>query len=320
LSAQIAVASHTTTRSQHEKLIAGMAKRTPIPAAKPQAPTVHEVVDPRWLIKAFGVTLLVAFLCSYATLCWLFYQGQWQFAVSPTRPIKQTPAGLGLQFQPVNFAVDATGTTQLTGWFIPSDSPGALTALVLHSGDGNISTALPVANLLHTARLNVFLFDYRGFGASAGEHPTEALMQADADSALAYLTSTRSIPLSQIIPFGQGIGASLATRLASQHHDLPALILDSPIGDIDSMVAHDSRARLVPTSLFLHEHYPLAAPLSTLATPKLIITTGSTLLNAADPKITVELPTHNDVTYVQTLNRFLDLYTAPKIPALTPPH
>ena len=303
-------------------LVSGMAKRTPQPTPK-QPPVVHEVVDPRWLIKAFAVTLLVAFVCSYATLCWLFNQGQWQFALQPSRTVAQTPASLGLQFQPVRFGVDATGTPQLSGWFIPSDAPNTFTALVLHAGDGNISTALPTAQRLHTARLNVLLFDYRGFGASGGDHPTEALLQADADSALTYLTTTRGIAPSQIIPFGQGIGASLATRLAAQHHDLPALILDSPIGDIDSTVAHDSRARFVPTSLFLHEHFPLAAPLSTLATPKLIITfnTGAApaaALHAADPKVTVELPTSNDVTYVQTLNRFLDLYIAPKIPTLTP--
>jgi len=304
-----------------------MAKRTPKPVPQ-QPPVVHEVVDPRWLIKAFAVTLLVAFLCSYAVLCWLFYQGQWQFAVNPSHKITQTPDSLGLQFQSVRFGVDSTGTPQLSGWFIPSDSPDApntFTALVLHAGDGNISTALPTARRLHTARLNVLLFDYRGFGASGGDHPTEALMQTDANSALTYLTSTRGIPPSRIIPFGQGIGAALATRLATEHHELPALILDSPIGDIDPMVAHDSRARFIPTSLFLHEHYALAAPLSTLTTPKLIITftTGpapGVALHAGDPKVTAELPTSNDVTYVQTLNRFLDLYITPRIPALAPIH
>ena len=244
-------------------LISGMSKRTPksTPKAQPAAPVVHEVIDPRWLIKAFAVTLLVAFLCSYATLCWLFYQGQWQFALQPSHTVAQTPASLGLQFQPVRFAVDATGTPQLTGWFIPSDSPetpNTLTALVLHAGDGNISTALPTAQLLHTARLNVFLFDYRGFGASAGDHPTEALMQADADSALTYLTGARRIAPSHIILFGQGVGASLATRLAAQHHDLPALILDSPMGDIDASVARDPRTRFL--DLYITPRIPTLTP------------------------------------------------------------
>jgi acetyl esterase/lipase len=304
-------------------LYSGMAKRNPGRAPSPphHPPKVHEVVDPRWLLKAGAVALAVAFLCGYATLCWLFYQGQWQFALHPSRIVAKTPATLGLQFQPVRFAVDATGQPQLSGWFIPSDSPGAPTALMLHSGDGDISDALPTAQLLHTARLNVFLFDYRGFGASLGDHPTEALMQADAESALTYLTSTRGIAPTHIISFGQGVGASLATRLCAEHHDLAALILDSPTGDIEASVAHDARSKFIPTSLFLHEHFALTGPLSKLTTPKLLIShtgdiTPVNVRTAADPKVTVELRTSDDVTYVQTLTRFLDLYAPPSIPTL----
>ncbi|HZL28304.1 MAG TPA: lysophospholipase, partial [Acidobacteriaceae bacterium] len=55
------------------------------------------------------------------------------------------------------------------------------------------------------------------------------------------------------------------------------------------------------------------APLSTLTTPKLIITYNTSsapaiALHAADPKVTAEFPTRNDVACVQTLTRFLDLY------------
>jgi pimeloyl-ACP methyl ester carboxylesterase len=303
-------------------LNSGMAKRNPTPAPTPPK-VVYEVVDPRWLLKAGGIAFAVALLCAYGTLCWLFYQGQWQFALHPSRAVAKTPASLGLQFQPIRFAVDATGQPQLSGWFIPSDTPSALTALMLHSGDGDISNALPTAQLLHTARLNVFLFDYRGFGASLGDHPTEALMQVDAEYALNYLTTTRGLAPSQIIPFGQGIGASLATRLCAQHHDLPALILDSPTGDIEASIAHDARSKFIFTSLFLREHFALTGPLSKLTTPKLIIShTGDIIpLNirtAADPKVTVELRLHDDVLYVQTLTRFLDLYAPSQIPTLAP--
>jgi uncharacterized protein len=299
-----------------------MAKRTPQTA--PPHPHQHEIVDPRWLLKAGAVSILVALLLAYLTLCWLFYQGQWQFALHPSRIVAQTPAALGLKFEPIRFGVDATGTPQLSGWFIPSDSPQAMTALILHSGDGSISDALPSAQLLNTAHLNVLLFDYRGYGASGGQHPTEQLMQADADSALAYLTGTRGISLDRIIPFGQGIGASLATRLCAEHREFPALVLESPNGDIDASVAHDPRSKLVPTSLLLHEHFPLAEPLSTLATPKLIVnyTNGAAPLDArraANPKMTVEFPHKDDIAYVQTLTRFLDLYIPNRPPSLLTP-
>ena len=295
-----------------------MAKRIP-PTVAAHTSIQHEVVDPRWLLKAGAVALLVALLCGYITLCGLFYQGQWQFALHPSREIATSPAALGLPFESFRFGVDSTGTPQLSGWFIPSDSPGALTVLMLHNGDGNISTALPTAQVLHTARLNVLLFDYRGFGTSSGAHPTELFMQADAASALEYLTSTRGTALKQIVAFGQGVGASLATRLCTQHQEISALVLESPIGDIDASVAHDPRTQLIPTSLLLHEHFALAEPLHTLRTPKLIVnyTNGAAPLDArraADPKVTVEFPHKDDVTLVQTLTRFLDLYVGRSTP------
>lgn len=300
-----------------------MAKRAPQSApAQPQAE--FAIVDPRWLLKAGAASLLAALLCAYATLCFLFYQGQWQFALHPSRTVAQTPATLGLPFETIRFGVDATGTPQLSGWWIPADSPGASTALMLHSGDGNIADVLPSAHVLHTARLNVLLFDYRGFGTSGGAHPTEQLMQTDAESALAYLTATRGIALDRILPFGQGIGASLAARLCTEHRALPALLLESPVGDIDSSVARDPRSRFIPARLLLHEHFPLADPLSVLKTPKLIVSfTGGAsppaAIRAADPKMTVEFPRKSDVAYVQTLGRFLDLYMPNRPPPLTTP-
>ena len=41
--------------------------------------------DPLWLIKAIAFTILVALFCGYLTLCLLFYQGQWQLVLHPTR-------------------------------------------------------------------------------------------------------------------------------------------------------------------------------------------------------------------------------------------
>ncbi len=301
-------------------LTKGMAKRTSkAPATRPKPPV--EVVDPRWLLRAGAGVLLAAILCAYFSLWLLFWQGQWQFALHPSHTVANTPTSLNLPFEPVHFGVDAGGTPQLSGWFIPSDSPGAPTALILHSGDGNIADALPTAQLLHTARLNVLLFDYRGYGASAGEHPAEAQMQIDANTALIYLASTRHIPTATIIPVGLGVGASLATDLAAQNRDIPAIILDSPSGDIDSAVEHDPRTRFVPVRLLLHEHFALISPLGALATPKLILTRTTSPYDArsvANPKMTVELKPNDDVAYVQALTRFTDQYLTHVIPSLTP--
>jgi hypothetical protein len=76
----------------------------------------------------------------------------------------------------------------------------------------------------------------------------------------------------------------------------------------------DSRATLLPVRLLFHERFPLAEPLSTLRTPKLLISRTTapdqTFRNASDPKLTVELASPSPVLYDQSLARFLDQYAA----------
>jgi hypothetical protein len=219
----------------------------------------------------------------------------------------------------LHFADDATGLPQLNGWLIPAAPANTLTssaptALLLHGADGSIADALPSALTLHNAGLNVLLFDYRGYGRSVGRHPTESSMQQDSDAALNWLIATQHIPASRIILYGGGIGASLAVTLATQNHDIPAIILDAPDGDLAGRVIHDPHSSLVPAGVLFHETFPLAEPLRTLTTPKLLITyTNAThppaaLANAANPKQTLELPSPIDPKLIPTIQRFIDLY------------
>ena len=177
-----------------------------------------------------------------------------------------------------------------------------------------MSNALPDARALHDAQLNVLLFDYRGYGKSGGQHPSASRMRADATAALTYLSSNRQIPTSSIIPFGEGLGASLAVALCAQHPDLPAVILASADGDTETRVLRDDRSLIVPVRLLFHEKFPLADALHTLTTPKLLISrTGGPApveaMRAADPKITVEMPGNAPAEELaRVLRRFLDTY------------
>ena len=276
--------------------------------------TTSELIDPRWILKALAIILAVALLCAWGTLCLLWYQGQWQLVLHPSRNVTTTPASIGLKFTELHFADDPTGLPQLNGWLIPSDNTSAPTALLLHAADGSIADALPRALTLHNAGLNIFLFDYRGYGHSTGQHPTQATMQQDADAALNWLFYTQHIPPQNIILYGDGIGASLAVQLAAEHHDIPAIVLDAPDGDLTDRVLHDPHSSLVPARLLFNQTFPLAEPLSKLPTPKLLISytnaqhPPAALANAADPKLTIELPSPNDPALIPAIQRFLDLY------------
>jgi len=294
---------HRATQSQRNA-------KAPVPSRQRQGP---ELVDPRWLLKALAIVFAAALLCAWGTLWLLYYQGQWQIVLHPSRTVSTTPASLGLTFTPLHFADDATGSPQLDGWLIPAGTPAARTALFLHGADGSISNALPQALVLHNAGLNVLLFDYRGYGRSTGKHPSEISMQQDADAAFNWLTATGHVAPQNIVLYGNGIGASLAVELAAQHPQVSAIILDAPDGDLFNRAARDARSRLVPARLLFHETFPLADALHTLTTPKLLIAYNSStqppvFASAANPKTTLELPSPNDPELVPAIQRFLDLY------------
>ena len=230
-------------------------------------PEMIPLVEAGWILKALAVVFIAAFLCAYATICILFSRSQWQLVLHPSHTITTTPASLNLPFTELHFGVDTSGLPQLTGWWIPAASsppatPTSHTALILHAADGDIANALPSAQLLHAQNLNVLLFDYRGYGHSLGQHPTESTMEADATTALTYLTTTRSIPPSDIVLYGTGLGASLAVHLCAQNPQLPALILQSPDGDLTQRAAHDPRSRIIPFHLLFNQPFPLSQPLA----------------------------------------------------------
>jgi pimeloyl-ACP methyl ester carboxylesterase len=271
------------------------------------------LVEVAWILKALAAVVLVALLCAYATICVLFSHAQWQLVLHPSRTVATTPASLNLPFNEVHFGVDETAIPQLTGWWIPSDTTTQNTALILHAADGSVADALPSAQFLHAQHLNVLLFDYRGYGQSLGQHPTQSSMQADAASALTYLTTTRSIPASAIAVYGTGLGASLAVHLCAENPNLPALILQSPDGDLTERAAHDPRSKIIPFSFLFNQTFPLAAPLQHLPTPKLLITTEESsgqekLHQASDPKMIVTIGLEYDEKLQPIISRFLDTY------------
>jgi pimeloyl-ACP methyl ester carboxylesterase len=286
----------------------------------PAPPPSHapEVVDPIWLLKAGAISAAVALLFAYVAICILFSHGQWQLVLHPSRTTATAPAWMDLHPQAVEFGPG------VKGWWIAGDATNDPTALMLISGDGSAADWWSRAKTLHDARMNVLLFDYRGYGASSGQHPDEASMEADSESALSWLTGTRNIPANSIVLYGTAAGASLAVRLSAEHPEIPALILEQPKGDFRELVSKDARATLAPFGMLFTQDFPLADPLHTLKTPKLLISFTSgpppeVAKRAADPKTMLELPNPGDEKDLQdALRRFLDTYITRPPGTLTP--
>jgi pimeloyl-ACP methyl ester carboxylesterase len=301
-----------------------MPRPKPAPTAKPYPPRLKsqpaptrnlvEVVNPLWLLKAIGFTILGALVCGYITLCLLFYQGQWQLILHPQRTDQPLNTLASLPAEEVHFDTAESGLPQLSGAYLPAAAAtrySGFTVLYLRGGDSSLVRSPQDAQnltILHALGLNLFAFDYRGFGQSAPIHPSQLRMAEDATAALRYLRDARAIPEEHIVLFGSGVGSALATQLAIQNPSIPALILDAPGPDPLSIALADPRVRSLPVRFLFKERFSLH-PLATLPTPKLLISYPAAppaFLSAATPKTTLELPQPDKAALQAGISRFLD--------------
>jgi uncharacterized protein len=188
-------------------------------------------------------------------LCILFWQGSWQLLYHPTSAATRTPASVNLPFDSVGFGTNESGEPQLRGWWIPAAAPARFTAIYLHGADGNLGDTVNALARLHSTGLNVFAFDYRGYGQSHFAHPSEARWREDADSAIEYLTATRHIAPHAIILVGKDLGANLALEVASARADLAGIVLEGPLESPTVAIFNDARAHLVPAHLLVSDRW-----------------------------------------------------------------
>ncbi|HLR25306.1 MAG TPA: alpha/beta hydrolase [Fodinibius sp.] len=166
--------------------------------------------------------ILGLLLAGYLLILLLMYQFQSRMIYHPAKGLWTEPSAAGLAFEDVIF--DTEDDRQLHGWFIPSDDMSA-TVLYFHGNAGNISGRLETIGLLHSLGLNVFIFDYRGYGKSEGS-PSEKGTYRDASAAWNYLTQSRAINAGKIVVMGRSLGGSIAAWLGSRKNPA-ALIIES---------------------------------------------------------------------------------------------
>jgi len=226
------------------------------------------------MLGALAGTLLFAVLCVYISFCLLFWQGQWQLVFKPSRTVTATPASAGLQYDEVQFDATETGTLQLNGWWVPADRAGTSTVLLMHDGSGSLSDIVPQLKTLHDLGVNVFAFDYRGFGKSADLHPSERSTYEDAEAAWHYLTDTRHLAPSSIALEGMGLGAAIAAETARRQPQAAALILVDPVPPVLDSLQLDARTRLLPIRLLIHDRFDATGTLARLQIPELTLHSG----------------------------------------------
>ncbi|MCG6935442.1 MAG: alpha/beta hydrolase, partial [Proteobacteria bacterium] len=166
---------------------------------------------------------------------WLYLQ-QPGMIFFPQRVLDATPEDWGFDYE--NVSLQTVDGLRLHGWFIPR--PGSdRVVLFFHGNAGNISHRGDSVAIFHRLGLNVFIFDYRGYGQSEGS-PGEAGLARDAVTAWEYLQQMRGYNRDKIIVFGRSLGGTVATRLAARVKP-GALIVESTFSS-----ARDMAGRIFP--------------------------------------------------------------------------
>jgi fermentation-respiration switch protein FrsA (DUF1100 family) len=183
----------------------------------------------------------------------------------PSRAFYATPGDLGLRHEDVAF--QAEDGTRLHGWWIPTDhKPTVAHVLLAHGNAGNIGDRVLHAKLLTDAGLDVFVFDYRGYGKSEGR-PDEQGTYRDARAARAALLGQAGVEPGRVVYLGESIGGALAVALAVEAPPL-GLVVQSAFTSVRDM------GRLhypfVPTAM-VPDAYPNLRRIARLRSPLLVI-------------------------------------------------
>ncbi len=246
--------------------------------------------------------LAIAAAAAYLALCLLLYILQAGLIYFPSSEIEACPADIGLQFEDV--FLEAADGTRISAWHVPSPD-AQFTILMCHGNGGNISHRLEIIKLLHAITLNVFIFDYRGYGRSGGR-PSEHGTYLDAEAAYRWLLHQKKIPENRIIVSGHSLGGAIAANLAAKTSPA-ACVIEAAFTSIPEMARR--HYPVFPTALLCRFKYDTLAAVKNIRCPVLVICSredeivpfehGIRIFNAArDPKKLVELRgSHNSMIF-----------------------
>ncbi|MGE3167076.1 MAG: alpha/beta hydrolase [Planctomycetota bacterium] len=174
------------------------------------------------------VVMICVRVVVYGVLLWLalrWLEGRMTFA--PTRPWEVDLDAVTPPVEEIAFA--AEDGVRLSAVWLPHSTPKGV-VVMCHGNAGNISHRFGIAEEWRNLGYSILLFDYRGYGKSAGR-PTEAGLILDARAA--YHEARLRGGTTPIVA-GRSLGTVPAIRLAAEL-TTRGLLLDSPLASAAEM-------------------------------------------------------------------------------------
>lgn len=196
-------------------------------------------------------------------------QSEWIFR--PVRDNWRGYQGVPSGVEEVWLRVPSAPDEKVHGWWSAQADPHAPVVLYLHGARWNLTGSSFRIERWRAMGFAVLAIDYRGFGQSSGELPTER--KAYEDAALAWEWLKARVPeASRRFIYGHSLGGAIAADLAAK---LPAgeaagLITESTFTSVPDVVAA-SRYGWLPVGFLITQRFEVLERMRKVAMPKLIM-------------------------------------------------
>ena len=191
---------------------------------------------------------------------------------------------------------------KLHALWLANPQPDAPLMLYLHGARRNVAGSAFRIRHMQELGFSVLAVDYRGFGQSTDELPSEAMVYEDARAAWAWLA--REQPGRDRYIFGHSLGGAIAVHLATEVSDSKGLIVEGTFTSIPD-VFQSFKWGWLPITPLITQRFESAGKIGRVKTPVLVVHGSSDSLirpelgralfdRAAEPKrfLLVEGGTH----------------------------
>lgn len=241
-------------------------------------------------LKRKQLLICIGVLAAYSSTCLLLFLRQSYLIFRPTSQFLTLPSSPDFQLPYQDERITIAGSGEyIHSWWIAAPTPQEKLSAIPNEpvrvlkvpkvilyfcgAAGNKGYYNHVARLqgLRQLGFSVLVIDYRGFGSSQGNFPSESQLYQDSQIAWDYLVKVRRIPPEQIVIYGESLGGAVAINLAIKHPEACALIIQSSFTSMAEEIKHQNWLWMFPVDLLLTQRFDSISKVSSLRLPVLFI-------------------------------------------------
>ncbi len=178
-----------------------------------------------------------------------------------------TTEGMDDIWIPMNSA-ETGQPARLHALWLAGPMPDAPVLLYLHGARRTVEGSAFRIRQMQALGFGVLAVDYRGFGRSSDELPSEAMVYEDARAAWAWLAQQH--PRQDRYLFGHSLGGAIAVQLASEVPDAKGLIVEGSFTSVPD-VFHSFRWGWLPLAPLITQRFDSAQKIANVKAPVLVV-------------------------------------------------